>query len=403
MARRTPKPALFWHHKPFGSTTWRYLRLTDDPTTDLGYLHAQYPQLHPPGRFVIRTYVNGKRQYKPVEGHPHDGTPFNETQAALDDAILDARAEAKLEAKLQAALASLGVASQEPRSGKGNGSSSLQSSLDAYVDNRRDHQKLEAAQNAALVLREFTQANPSLATVKGIRKEHVTAYCNWLRAKGDQSDRTIANKYQRVRAFLRWAKHDVGLDVHERPTYTKSIPKTYTSSEIAALLAAASADEFMLVAITIMLRLGLRMQEAAHAEWSDIRGRVFVVRDKPQYGFRVKDKEQREIPIPSDVAALLSVWQSRNRPGTLILGVGKDGHPTRHLYRRFQVIARKAGVPNATQHQLRRNYITTMANSGFAMSTVQAWAGHSDLASTMRYLRPASAQEMLDKVDAVKF
>ena len=304
--RKTPKPALFWHYRPRGCTTWRYHRLTDSPNpylTNLGALHAQHPEMAYEGRFVIRVYVNGKRQYKPiVDPRDLNGAslaPYDPDYPVLHEVLTEAHVHELSEVKLRAALTALEVTPepfQEFRGAKRNGSTSLQSSIDGYVDNRRDHQKLEAAQNAALVLREFTQANPSLATVKGIRKDHLTAYCNWLRAKGDQSDRTIANKYQRVRAFLRWAKHDVGLDLHERPTYTKTLPKTYTSSEIAALLAAAAADEYMLVAITLMLRLGLRMQEAAHAEWSDIRGRVFVVCDKPQYGFRSRIKSSAKSP-----------------------------------------------------------------------------------------------------------
>jgi integrase len=34
---------------------------------------------------------------------------------------------------------------------------------------------------------------------------------------------------------------------------------------------------------------------------------------------------------------------------------------------------------------------------------VQHYAGHSDLASTMRYLRPASTSETQDRINAIKW
>lgn len=51
-----------------------------------------------------------------------------------------------------------------------------------------------------------------------------------------------------------------------------------------------------------------------------------------------------------------------------------------------------------TLHKLRRTFITAMLRSGFDLRTVQSWAGHRDIQSTMRYLRPASAREIQDKL-----
>jgi len=38
--------------------------------------------------------------------------------------------------------------------------------------------------------------------------------------------------------------------------------------------------------------------------------------------------------------------------------------------------------------------------AGVDLTTVQAWMGHKDLASTMRYLKPARDKEALRKVNA---
>ena len=41
---------------------------------------------------------------------------------------------------------------------------------------------------------------------------------------------------------------------------------------------------------------------------------------------------------------------------------------------------------------------TAMLRNGFDLRTVQSWAGHREIQSTMRYLRPASAREIQDKL-----
>jgi integrase len=56
-----------------------------------------------------------------------------------------------------------------------------------------------------------------------------------------------------------------------------------------------------------------------------------------------------------------------------------------------------------TLHRFRRTYITTLLRSGIDLRTVQAYAGHKDLASTMRYLRPATGKEAKAKLNAVKW
>jgi integrase len=82
----------------------------------------------------------------------------------------------------------------------------------------------------------------------------------------------------------------------------------YTKAEVDRLLE--HADEYMKIAITMGLQLGLREQELQHAEFSDIDHdhKTFRVRSKPQYKFKVKDSEERDVPIPSALLAMLDAW-----------------------------------------------------------------------------------------------
>ena len=50
-------------------------------------------------------------------------------------------------------------------------------------------------------------------------------------------------------------------------------------------------------------------------------------------------------------------------------------------------------------HKFRSTFATKHLRNGVDLRTVQAWMGHKDLASTMRYLQPARGKDVLDKVN----
>ena len=57
------------------------------------------------------------------------------------------------------------------------------------------------------------------------------------------------------------------------------------------------------MAYELRLKTGLREQEAIYLTWRsvDFERRVLRVRSNPEYGFKVKDKEQRDVPIAPDL------------------------------------------------------------------------------------------------------
>lgn len=54
-------------------------------------------------------------------------------------------------------------------------------------------------------------------------------------------------------------------------------------------------------------------------------------------------------------------------------------------------------------HKFRRTCITTWLRSKIDPRTVMAYAGHADLETTLRYLRPATAQEQIAEVSEIKW
>jgi integrase len=195
------------------------------------------------------------------------------------------------------------------------------------------------------------------------------------------------------------------------------MPTVYTPDEMKAILAAA--DPYMRLVINLGLKCGLREQELMHLEWGDIHWaeKVLRVAGKPHWGFRVKDSEQREVPIADEVLELLEARRSENPDTALVLGT-HNAKPNTKLLRTLKRLAKRAGLNckvcegcrgnlgecgHWTLHKLRRTYATTLLRNNIDLSTVQHYMGHADLASTMRYLRPASGKQAQAAVNAIKW
>ena len=251
--------------------------------------------------------------------------------------------------------------------------------------------------------------------VDEIRREDLFEFHAAIR-KRRMSDRTVANKHVRAASFLRFAGVAKEI-IPPVPRYDETLPTIYTREQIKDILAAA--DPYMRLVIGLALKCGLRDQEIVHLEWPDIHrpDRVLRVSSKPRYDFRVKDSEERDVPVPDDLMVELERWHAKH-PRTRLLLETKKGIPNRKMLRMLKRLAKREGLNcnrcdgcNAalgecqewTLHKFRRTYCTTLLRSGLDLRTVQAYMGHADLASTMRYLRPASSSEAQSRINAIQW
>ena len=349
-------------------------------------------------RYQVRYYDRRELKYQSVDG----GSSIADTVARQIEQRMTALSVAR-EANLQ-------VVEED------NGRKTLAKSAKEYVGDAEERDALEAAIQAKSVTEEFAKVTKRVY-MDEITRGDVLQFHKALR-KRKCSDRTVANKHARLYSWFRFA----GLDAKKQgfppaPDYEEKLPTIYERDEISSLLG--EADEYLTMVILTAWKTGLRDQELMHLEFADIdwRESTLRVRAKPQWGFKVKDKEQRDVPIPADVLHVLKVWEQKRAGKSLVLGTEAD-RPNDKMLRSLKRLAKRAGLNckrctgcksvnnecrEFTLHKFRRTYITTMLRRGFDLRTVQAYAGHADLASTMRYLRPASASTVHERLNAMEW
>ena len=145
----------------------------------------------------------------------------------------------------------------------------------------------------------------------------------------------------------------------------------------------------------------------------------FIIRSKPRWKHKIKDAEERQMPLTADLAARLRLYREHHPDANLIFGrrAGLVDAPDGHLLRRLKELVRDAGLNCGTcptciskkeceywyLHRFRSSYITALLRGGLDLRTVMKMSGHSDLASVMAYLRPAEGAEVQDRVNSIQW
>lgn len=136
------------------------------------------------------------------------------------------------------------------------------------------------------------------------------------------SNRTIFHYFWIVRAWLLKAGAEKEI-FPTPPKYEKKEITIYTPEEIEVLYSFARGN--LRMAISLMLKCGMRRQEAAHACFGDIdyAEKTILIQEKPEYGFQTKTRKQRRVPVPDDLLEELRQWEKEHPRQALIVQTAK--------------------------------------------------------------------------------
>jgi integrase/recombinase XerD len=283
-----------------------------------------------------------------------------------------------------------------------NGHRSLAAAAADFLDETKLTKKPKTHSAYSTALNYFLESCRKLH-LEDIERKDLLKFSAFLRDEKDQAPRSVYNKFEIVMMFLKAQGLRSLVGKNDRPRFVEEEPEVYEKEELDTLFAKCDGKERLWFEFFLMT--GMREQEVTHCSWADInlsRGTV-TVRFKPEYGFSPKNYREREIPIPAQlVTSLKAEKEKRDKTCGLVFPTA-GCRPKLDFLDTLKAVAERAKLDkqNFWLHKFRATFATWSLWAGVDLRTVQQWLGHSDMESTMRYLKPSRSQQVREKVNEI--
>jgi integrase/recombinase XerD len=284
----------------------------------------------------------------------------------------------------------------------GNGHPSVATAVARFLDETELTKKPKTLAAYSTALSYFTESCPKLYLLD-IERADLLKFCAFLRDKKKQAPRSVYNKFENVMTFLK-ANGIRGLvGKNDWPRYTEQEPEMYEQTELDKLFNVCDAEERLWYEFFMMT--GMREQEVIYTYWSDVNFTASTVRvsHKSDRGWTPKAYKEREIPIPAKLAKSLKAWKTKaDKTCNLVFPTG-GCNPKLDFLDCLKAVAERAELnpEDFWLHKFRATFATRCLWASVDLRTVQQWLGHSDMESTMRYLKPSRSQHVRDKVNEI--
>lgn len=338
-------------------------------------------QRHPEGAYYLEWRDGGRRIRLSVGKNPADA------------AAKRLRKEAELNA------ANNGVNVLQPSE---NGWRSLREAATEYLEETKLSKKPKTFAAYSIALEYFQESCPRIH-LEEIDRKDLLKFSAYLRDEKDQSPRSVYNKFENVMTFLKSQGIRGLVAKNDWPRFVETEPEVYEKEELDRLFAACDAQERLWYEFFLMT--GMREQEVIHCSWPDVNltRATVTVRYKQEYGFSPKNYREREIPIPAKLVASLKALKAKQDKSCQLAFPTAGCKPKLDFLDSLKSIAQrgKLNKEDFWLHKFRATFATWSLWAGVDLRTVQLWLGHSDIESTMRYLKPSRSQKVQDKVNEI--
>jgi integrase len=231
-------------------------------------------------------------------------------------------------------------------------------------------------------------------SLRDVTEKDILDFIEWMRLNlakrgyGQQAN-TYRNRLKDINVFFNHYGLKLPLAKKKWPKSMKRNPDKFSMEAIASMMNVADRDEADL--LLFFLYTGFRDEEAEYAKYSDLnfRNASINVHDKPEYKWIVKDHEQRsqDIVLPDKFIKRMKQRQARHKKSADdLIFPNCVGNPDTKLIRIIQRLGKRAGLQERIGlHKIRRTFGSTVAAT-FGIETARIWLGHSNLATTQRYI-----------------
>jgi len=238
--------------------------------------------------------------------------------------------------------------------------------------------------------------------VEDIDRKDMLRFSAFLRDEKDQSPRSVYNKFESMMAFLKLQGVRGLVGKTDWPRFTEESPEVYEREEISKFLDACEPNERLWFEFFLMT--GMREQEVMYTYWSDINFAKCTVKvsHKPDRDWTPKAYKGREIPVPESLIASLKRLKTGHGNCNLVFATS-GCKPKKDFLDCCKTIAKRAKLNPETfwLHKFRATFATWTLWKQVDLRTVQSYLGHSDIESTMRYLKPAGHDHVREKMNSV--
>jgi integrase/recombinase XerD len=359
-------------------------------------LAAGRPELHREGSYYVEWYENGSRRRRSVGKN-----------------AIEAHAQQQRHIQL---LRNKSLGIEVVPEEKFLGGATISESCSEFLEEVRQRSRPKTHQQYSVALRYFQECCPD-KLVTEVDRSDLLKMLAFMRDEKKLSKRT---SWTKLNVVVQWLKANGVTGLVKRsdwPRFVEAEPEAYSIEEIEKFLV--KCDPFEHILFEFFWMTGFRDAEVQHVTRADLDLKEQVVRvtEKPQWGFIPKNWEQREVPIPDRLVVSLKTYLARQRAKGPLLFPTSGGLPNYHFLVLCKNIAFRAELncgncekgdrscadsaccDNWYLHKFRSTFATMHLQAGVDIRTVQQWMGHKDLASTMRYLKPARGKGILEKVN----
>jgi integrase len=339
------------------------------------------PERHPEGAYYLEWRENGRRVRLSVGKDPADAS---------------ARRLRK-EAELNAVNNGVAVVPDGQ-----NGHRSVAAAVADFLDETKLTKKPKTLAAYATTLAYFVESCHKL-NLDEIDRKDLLKFSAFLRDEKDQAPRSVYNKFENVMTFLKTQGIRGLVGKNDWPRYTEEEPEIYEQEELDKLFAKCDLEERLWYEFFLMT--GMREQEVMYTYWSDVNFAASTVRvsHKPDRGWSPKAYKEREIPVPTKLVNSLKSWKKKAAKNCDLVFPTAGCNPKLDFLDCLKAVAERAKLDkeNFWLHKFRATFATWSLWAGVDLRTVQQWLGHSDMESTMRYLKPSRSQKVREKVNEI--
>ena len=283
-----------------------------------------------------------------------------------------------------------------------NGNRSVAAAVAEFLDETKLTKKPKTLAAYSTALAYFVESCHKL-NLEEIERRDLLKFSAFLRDEKDQAPRSVYNKFENLMTFLK-AQGIRGLaGKNDWPRFTEEEPEIYEQEELKKLFA--KCDPVERLWYEYFLMTGMREQEVMYTYWSDVNFAASTVRvsHKPDRGWTPKAYKEREIPIPTKLVKSLKAWKAKANKTCSLVFPTAGCNPKLDFLDGLKAVAERAKLDkeNFWLHKFRATFATWSLWAGVDLRTVQQWLGHSDMESTMRYLKPSRSQHVRDKVNEI--